>query len=57
LNKTAIEAVEKATGCRVTVAMPIIRELREMQDYFYGPEEIENALGFSSSFFPTKIKP
>jgi type II secretory ATPase GspE/PulE/Tfp pilus assembly ATPase PilB-like protein len=55
LNKTAIEAVEKATGCRVSVSMPIISELHEMQDFFYGPMEIEKALGFSSSLFPVKI--
>jgi type IV pilus assembly protein PilB len=55
LNKAAIDAVEKKTGCRVTVSMPIIRELREMQDFFYGPAEIEKALGFSSSLFPPKI--
>ena len=55
LNKTAIDAVEKATGCCVTVSMPIIRELREMQDFFYGPAEIDKALGFSTSLFPPKI--
>lgn len=54
LNKSAIEAVEKETGCRVTVSMPIMRELREMLDFFYGPVEIENTFGFSSSLFPAK---
>jgi type II secretory ATPase GspE/PulE/Tfp pilus assembly ATPase PilB-like protein len=55
LNKAAIEAVKKVTGCRVTVSMPIIRELREMQDIFYGPVEMENVFGFSSSLFPANI--
>ncbi len=54
LNMAAIEAVEEVTGCRVTVSMPIIRELREMQDVFYGPAEIEKALGFSSPCFTEK---
>jgi type IV pilus assembly protein PilB len=55
LNKTAIEAVEEATGCRVMVSMPIIRELREMLDIFYGPVEIEKVFGFSSTCFPAGI--
>jgi len=55
LNKTAIDAVEKETGCHVTVSMPIIRELHEMQDLFYGPAEIGKTLGFSSSLYPPKI--
>jgi len=55
LNRAAIEAVEKVTGCRVTVVMPIIRELREMQAVFYGPVEIEKRFGFSSPCFSAKI--
>ncbi len=54
LNVAAIEAVEEVTGCSVTVSMPIIRELREMQDLFYGPAEIEKTLGFSSPCFTAK---
>jgi type II secretory ATPase GspE/PulE/Tfp pilus assembly ATPase PilB-like protein len=54
MDKAAIAAVESAAGCRVSVAMPIIRELHEMQDIFYGPVEIENIFGFSSSLFPAK---
>ncbi|MCK7479620.1 MAG: hypothetical protein M0C28_21565 [Candidatus Moduliflexus flocculans] len=37
LNKAAVDKVEEVTGCTVTVSMPIIRELREMLDIFYGP--------------------
>jgi type IV pilus assembly protein PilB len=55
LNKSAIEAVEQATGCRVTVSMPILRELREMQDIFYGPAEVDKNFGFSSAGFSPKI--
>ena len=31
------EAVERVTGCRVIVSMPILCELRNMLDQFYGP--------------------
>ena len=55
LNRVAIEAVEEVTGCRVTVVMPIIRELREMQDVFYGTVETEKRFGFSSHCFSAKI--
>ena len=55
LNMSAIEAVEETTGCRVTVSMPIIRELREMQDIFYGPAEVYKEFGFTSARFSPKI--
>jgi len=53
LNRAAVEEVERITGCRVTVSIPIIRELREMLDLFYGTAGEEATFGFSSSaFFP-----
>jgi type IV pilus assembly protein PilB len=55
LNVSAIEAVEEATGCRVIVSMPIIRELREMQDIFYGPVEVDKDFGFTSTRFSPEI--
>ncbi len=55
LNSAAVAAVGEATGCRVTVAMPIIRELREMQDHFYGPVPAANSFGFSSPRCPADI--
>lgn len=55
LNRAAVEEVEKVTGCRVTVSMPVIRELTEMLDYFYGPARDDNSFGFSSSTFPEGI--
>ncbi|HTP64690.1 MAG TPA: pilus assembly protein PilB [Geobacteraceae bacterium] len=55
LHAEAIEAVAKQTGCRVSVSMPIIRELREMQDLFYGPPENQKTFGFSSTHFSEKI--
>jgi type II secretory ATPase GspE/PulE/Tfp pilus assembly ATPase PilB-like protein len=55
LNKAAVDKVEEVTGCTVTVSMPIIRELREMLDIFYGPERNEATFGFSSSCFSEGI--
>ncbi len=55
LNREAVEAVERVSGCRVTVSMPIIRELREMLDLFYGPEEAAFSFGFTSPSFSQAI--
>lgn len=55
LNRAAIDAVEQITGCRATVSIPILRELREMLDIFYGPAASSKTFGFSSRFFPEKI--
>lgn len=55
LNMAAVARVEEVTGCTVTVSIPIIRELREMLDIFYGPERDNITFGFSSSFFSREI--
>ena len=55
LNRDAIDAVEQLTGCRATVSMPIMRELRDMLDIFYGPADDGNTFGFSSPFIPANI--
>jgi hypothetical protein len=55
LNRDAIDAVEQLTGCRATVSMPIMRELRDMLDIFYGPADDGNTFGFSSTFIPVNI--
>jgi type IV pilus assembly protein PilB len=55
LNMAAVAHVEKVTGCTVTVSIPIIRELREMLDIFYGPERADQTFGFSSSSFSEGI--
>jgi type II secretory ATPase GspE/PulE/Tfp pilus assembly ATPase PilB-like protein len=55
LNRAAVQAVEKASGCRVTVSMPIIRELREMLDLFYGPARSDASFGFTSSSFTSGV--
>lgn len=52
LNITAIAAVEKATSCSVSVSVGLIREIREMQELFYGPPESAESLGFASTSFP-----
>jgi type IV pilus assembly protein PilB len=55
LNKAAVAQVEEVTGCTVTVSIPIIRELREMLDIFYGPERDDLTFGFSSNCFSSGI--
>lgn len=55
LNMAAVACVEEATGCSVTVSMPIIRELREMLDVFYGPERDDLTFGFTSNCFSPQI--
>jgi type IV pilus assembly protein PilB len=55
LDKSAVEEVERATGCRVTVSMPVIRELTEMLDLFYGPSRDDISFGFSSTSFSDGI--
>ena len=55
LDRSAIGAVEQVSGCRVTPSIPVMRELREMQDLFYGAENPAKIFGFSTSFFPAKI--
>lgn len=54
LNSEAVRAVESATGCQITVSVALIREIREMQDLFYGKEETSAILGFSSGYFPSR---
>ncbi|GAB7025677.1 GspE/PulE family protein [Geotalea toluenoxydans] len=55
LNQDAIRAVESTTGCLVTVSVGLIREIREMQELFYGAEIVPASFGFSSSLFPPQI--
>ena len=51
LYGAAIEAVERATGCKVSVSVGLIREIREMLDLLYGPATIRETLCFSSPAF------
>ena len=52
LNKEAITAVASTSGCQVTVSVAFIREIREMQELFYGREETPASFGFTSLQFP-----
>ena len=56
LNRAAIEAVERATGLHVAVSIALMRELREMQDYFYGPLLDLQTLGFVSDAFTDEVR-
>jgi len=55
LNREAIAAVEKSTGCRTSVSIALIREIREMLEIFYGPEAVRESLGFSASTFSPTV--
>jgi type IV pilus assembly protein PilB len=52
LDKIAIAEVERITGCRVTISMPVIRELMEMMDIFYEPSREESTFGYTSAIIP-----
>lgn len=55
LNSQAILAVQEFTGLKVTVSVALIRELREMQTFFYGGKEEGELLDFSSPFFQAEL--
>ncbi|HBG04124.1 MAG: pilus assembly protein PilB [Geobacteraceae bacterium GWC2_58_44] len=55
LNQEAIDALGKATGCQVSISVGLIREIREMHDLIYGPDQSTPELGFSSADFPAKV--
>ena len=55
LNKEAITAVACTSGCQITVSVAFIREIREMQELFYGREETPASFGFTSLQFPPRI--
>jgi type II secretory ATPase GspE/PulE/Tfp pilus assembly ATPase PilB-like protein len=55
LNRVAIAAVERASGCHVTVSVGFIREIRELQDACYGPATAATTLGFASALFPATV--
>ncbi|MBT1074077.1 GspE/PulE family protein [Geobacter grbiciae] len=55
LNTAALAAVEKAAGCPVSVSVGLLREIREMQEIFYGPPEETDILGFESAAFPASV--
>ncbi len=55
LNHAAIEEAEKAAGCKVTVSVGLIREIRAMQDLFYGMPIEPLSFGFSSTVFSVRL--
>ncbi|MFZ3208674.1 MAG: ATPase, T2SS/T4P/T4SS family [Geobacteraceae bacterium] len=54
LNRSAVEAIERASGCSVNVSVALKREIREMIDIFYGGDE-QDSMGFASPAFPKKV--
>ncbi len=50
LNRPAVEAVERETGCSVNVSVALLREVREMIDLFYGID-LQDTMGFESPLF------
>jgi MshEN domain len=52
LNREAVTEVERVSGCSASISMGLLREIREMQDLFYGPAAAMESLGFSSESFP-----
>ena len=55
LNSAAIEAVEQETHCQVRISVGLIREIREMQDHFYGVPAEPASFGFSTNAFSPRI--
>lgn len=55
LNRVAIEAVEKVTGCQVHVSVSLIREIREMLDHFFGPPTEPVSFGYQSAAFSARV--
>lgn len=55
LNREAIDALVKQTGCQVTISVGLIREIREMHDLVYGPAQTLPEIGFTSTLFPAKV--
>uniref|UniRef100_C6E7X0 General secretory system II protein E domain protein n=1 Tax=Geobacter sp. (strain M21) TaxID=443144 RepID=C6E7X0_GEOSM len=55
LNKEAVEEITRATGCQISISVGLIREIREMHDAMYGPDQNLPELGFSSGHFPAKV--
>lgn len=51
LNQTAVEAIERQSGCSVNISVALQREIREMIDAFYGCAR-QDSMGFDSTEFP-----
>lgn len=55
LNREAIDELTRVTGCQVTISVGLIREIREMQELSYGPDQSAPELGFSSTHFSPRV--
>jgi type IV pilus assembly protein PilB len=55
LNDEAVEAVAQATGCQVSLSVALLREIRQMQEVFYGAVGEQALLGFSSTLLPAEV--
>jgi type II secretory ATPase GspE/PulE/Tfp pilus assembly ATPase PilB-like protein len=55
LNSEAIKEVAEITSCQVTVSVGLLREIREMQDLFYGASTSAAGFGFSSRHFNQSV--
>jgi type II secretory ATPase GspE/PulE/Tfp pilus assembly ATPase PilB-like protein len=54
LNRSAIEAVELATGLRVSISVAMLHEITEMIDDCYGPA-LYDSIGFESGIFSGRV--
>jgi type IV pilus assembly protein PilB len=54
LDQEGIETLRRVTGCQVSISVGLIREIREMQELVYGPDQGAADLGFSSAHFAGK---
>lgn len=54
LNRAAIEAVELATGLRVSISVAMLHEITEMIDECYGPA-LHDSIGFESGIFSGRV--
>jgi hypothetical protein len=50
LNRAAVEAIERVSGCGVNISVALLREIREMIDAFYGCIQ-HDSMGFDSREF------
>lgn len=50
LNRPAVEAIERESGCSVNVSVALLREIREMIDVFYGCD-LQDSMGLDSTEF------
>ena len=54
LNQEAIDTLTRVTGCQVSISVGLQREIREMQELSYGPDQGLEELGFTSALFSPK---